>query len=52
MGALLVPFGLEVPMFAAAGLAAINFFAALATLKEPTHHELRTDTGISLAMAG
>jgi DHA1 family tetracycline resistance protein-like MFS transporter len=35
LGGLLAPFGYHVPMLAAAALAAINFFYALAVLREP-----------------
>lgn len=47
IGGLLAPYGLEIPMFVAAGLAAVNFVAASAALKEPERHEERgTGTGI------
>ncbi len=35
IGGLLAPYGYQVPMFAAAGLAAVNFVYGLATLREP-----------------
>ena len=41
LGGLLQPFGHAVPMLVAAGLAALNWFFALARLREPERHEQR-----------
>ena len=39
IGGLLAPYGYRVPMFVAAGLAAVNFVYGLVTLREPSVHK-------------
>jgi len=48
IGGLLAPYGHAVPMFAAAGLAAVNFLWAIVVLREPKQHEARATAGAGL----